>query len=279
MAKRKSLTKKSRFEVFKRDSFTCQYCGRSAPGVVLRVDHIHPVAKGGTNEVANLITACFDCNVGKSDRLLSDNSELAKQHAELARLQDRRNQLEMLKTWRAECAKVASEACQMPVDVIERAFDCKVGDYGRSVLGRLIKKHGIEEVIAATDIACEQYQDSEVAMKKIPGIIRTRKLDRELPGLSRHHYIVGILRNRGLYFDYRRVREFTEWFVIREIDVEELESAAKQARNWTQFVESVRQILKNDLATEAMQKRDEFGFATDKLFQYETPEHQDMEAW
>ena len=48
--KRKSLTKKVRFEVFKRDSFTCQYCGRTAPSVILEVDHIKPVCDGGQNE-------------------------------------------------------------------------------------------------------------------------------------------------------------------------------------------------------------------------------------
>lgn len=49
MSKRKSISKKLRFEVFKRDSFTCQYCGKMAPDVVLEVDHINPVASGGEN--------------------------------------------------------------------------------------------------------------------------------------------------------------------------------------------------------------------------------------
>lgn len=57
-----------RFEVFARDNYTCQYCGRKAPDVVLHVDHIVPVSKGGTDEPANLLTACADCNEGKSDR-------------------------------------------------------------------------------------------------------------------------------------------------------------------------------------------------------------------
>lgn len=47
--KRKSISKKLRFEVFKRDKFTCQYCGRKAPDVVLQIDHISPVSKGGKN--------------------------------------------------------------------------------------------------------------------------------------------------------------------------------------------------------------------------------------
>ena len=45
--KRKSITKSVRFEVFKRDGFKCQYCGASAPDVILEVDHIVPVAEGG----------------------------------------------------------------------------------------------------------------------------------------------------------------------------------------------------------------------------------------
>jgi len=69
---RKALSKKTRFEVFKRDAFTCQYCGSHPPSVILHVDHIHPVAEGGTNDQDNLITACQSCNLGKGARLLSD---------------------------------------------------------------------------------------------------------------------------------------------------------------------------------------------------------------
>jgi len=47
MGNRKELSKSIRFEIFKRDSFKCQYCGRMAPEVVLHVDHIKPVAEGG----------------------------------------------------------------------------------------------------------------------------------------------------------------------------------------------------------------------------------------
>jgi 5-methylcytosine-specific restriction endonuclease McrA len=64
---RESISKKLRFEVFKRDSFTCQYCGQKAPDVILEIDHIKPVAKEGTSDILNF--------AGKSDRELSDNSE------------------------------------------------------------------------------------------------------------------------------------------------------------------------------------------------------------
>ena len=79
MSKRKSISKKLRFEVFKRDNFKCQYCGKSAPDVILHVDHIFPVKEGGTNDILNLITSCSDCNLGKGARLLTDKSTLEKQ--------------------------------------------------------------------------------------------------------------------------------------------------------------------------------------------------------
>uniref|UniRef100_A0A6M3MAY5 Putative homing endonuclease n=1 Tax=viral metagenome TaxID=1070528 RepID=A0A6M3MAY5_9ZZZZ len=68
---RKPLSKSLRFEVFKKDNFTCSYCGQKPPEIVLEVDHIVPVSKGGTDEILNLITSCFNCNRGKSDKTLN----------------------------------------------------------------------------------------------------------------------------------------------------------------------------------------------------------------
>ena len=63
-------SKKIRFDVFKRDNFTCQYCGRTPPAVVLELDHVIPKAKGGADSIDNYITACFDCNRGKRNHTL-----------------------------------------------------------------------------------------------------------------------------------------------------------------------------------------------------------------
>lgn len=60
-----SISKKIRFEVFKRDGFICQYCGKTPPEAILEIDHINPKSKKGTNDINNLITSCFDCNRGK----------------------------------------------------------------------------------------------------------------------------------------------------------------------------------------------------------------------
>ena len=76
---RKTISKKTRFEVFKRDSFRCQYCGGSAPDVVLHVDHVTPVSGGGANDIMNLVTSCAQCNAGKGARRLDDRGTLENQ--------------------------------------------------------------------------------------------------------------------------------------------------------------------------------------------------------
>lgn len=60
------VSKRTRFEVLKRDNYTCRYCGGSAPDVVLTVDHVTPVTLGGTDKPENLVAACRDCNAGKA---------------------------------------------------------------------------------------------------------------------------------------------------------------------------------------------------------------------
>lgn len=55
-----------RFRVFQRDGYRCQICGRSAQdGATLEVDHKVPRSKGGSNDIDNLWTLCFECNRGK----------------------------------------------------------------------------------------------------------------------------------------------------------------------------------------------------------------------
>ena len=59
-----SISKRTRYEVMRRDNFTCRYC-RSTEGQ-LTIDHVVPVALGGKDAPDNLVAACRDCNAGKS---------------------------------------------------------------------------------------------------------------------------------------------------------------------------------------------------------------------
>ena len=65
-----SIRPSIRFDVFKRDGFTCAYCGHHPPEATLEVDHILPIAEGGGDDYENLITACWECNRGKGAKML-----------------------------------------------------------------------------------------------------------------------------------------------------------------------------------------------------------------
>lgn len=74
-----------RFAIFRRDSFRCRYCGRSPQdGAVLTLEHLVPISRGGTWDVSNLLTACHECNQGKSNDILTIiEQELLKSSAVL----------------------------------------------------------------------------------------------------------------------------------------------------------------------------------------------------
>lgn len=59
-----AVSKRVRYEVLRRDSNTCRYC--HATDAPLTVDHVVPVALGGSDEPGNLVAACRDCNAGKT---------------------------------------------------------------------------------------------------------------------------------------------------------------------------------------------------------------------
>ena len=63
--------KLTRREVFIRDNFTCQYCGRQSHD--LTIDHIIPRSKGGPHTWENLVSACKPCNHRKGGKSLSQS--------------------------------------------------------------------------------------------------------------------------------------------------------------------------------------------------------------
>lgn len=167
--KRKAISKKLRFEVFKRDSFTCQYCGRKAPDVVLEVDHIKSVAEGGTNTILNLITSCRECNRGKGKKKLSENQTLEKERNELEALQQRKEQLRMMMQWKDELLKLADEQIdyiQKLLLPIEKTFN----ERGRKVIAKQIDRFGFDIIVESAIIAERQYEDLEERIQKLGGI-------------------------------------------------------------------------------------------------------------
>ena len=67
------MTTPTRTNIFKRDKYTCQYCGyHSKNPKKLTIDHIHPKCKGGGTQWTNLTTACSSCNIKKGNKTLKE---------------------------------------------------------------------------------------------------------------------------------------------------------------------------------------------------------------
>jgi hypothetical protein len=248
---RTQIKKSVRFEVFKRDSFACQYCGRKAPDVVLEVDHITPVAAGGENDILNLATSCRDCNAGKSDKKLSESAAVEKRIGQLKDLEERRQQLQMLHDWHMSLVNLDDQA----IDMAQTLWFEAIGDSGstwtqkaRDEVRKLIKRSGFEAVCSGIREASECAMRSSRAdddkdgvtnewFWKIGSVISYQKLKAQDPDAARLLYIRGIVRNRcSLYSG----SEWKALELLRQahglgVPVEWMESTAKAVRNWSEW--------------------------------------------
>lgn len=248
MGERKSIPNKVRFEIFKRDNFTCQYCGKSAPEVVLNVDHIEPVSKGGTNDLYNLITSCFECNNGKRDKRLIDKSVLEKQHNELSILNERKKQIEQLMEWKKELKNFEKNQAEILKEYIEESLITHITDAGLKNINMWLKKYSFEELISATDKAIERYvyKPNEFIFSKIERVAYYTK--NPVPEYVKHsRYAIGILRNRGLYFNENVVRELVESWIDASLNIDDLMLIAKTSKNWTEFKTNIIEALECEI--------------------------------
>lgn len=236
MAKRKTIGKKIRFEIFKRDSFKCQYCGASAPDVILEIDHVIPVSKGGDDDITNLITSCRDCNRGKSDVELSDNSIVLMQKKQLEELNEKRIQLEMMIEWRQELKSIDDEIVDTLACEFEELTDCTVNETGKKSIKKWLKKYSYMDISDAIEKSVENYEDYQVAFSKIPSIIYWTKNPQD-ETMKKLYYIRGIMRNRFSYIDEHLAITILKKAYEKSGDSEELKDIVLAANNWTNWKE------------------------------------------
>jgi hypothetical protein len=263
---RKGIPKSVRFEVLKRDSFSCQYCGASAPDAVLHIDHIDPVANSGDNHITNLITSCEGCNLGKSDKALSDDSAVKKAKNQLDQLQERREQLEMMMEWQRGLRNLADDAVSQLCSYWEDlAPGYLVNSNGKKNIKKWTRAFSIPEITSAMDIAAEQYleikhgsgvtsESWEKAFGKISGICRTNRESKDDPDLRELYYIRGILRNRLSYFDNAQALQYLKNARSWGVDLDTIKSIAYQTRSWTSFKCDIGEAIEE---TEAWQNEQE----------------------
>jgi len=69
----KQAVRLSRKNIYERDKYTCQYCGKKPPLKKLNIDHVHPRSKGGRNSWTNLVCSCIACNSKKDNMTLAES--------------------------------------------------------------------------------------------------------------------------------------------------------------------------------------------------------------
>jgi hypothetical protein len=181
MAKRRSTGKRIRFDVFCRDGFTCQYCGRRPPEVVLELDHIHPHSQGGSDEELNLVTSCEDCNRGKSDRVLAEHP--ARPDADLRYLEAQQEIVEARRFLQAKEQRdaIIGDVLTALREEWEQLFPSNKApdDF---TFRALLSDYAVTEVHEAMKIAASRHRWKSIGWQQdivnyIWGILRTR--DRE----------------------------------------------------------------------------------------------------
>ncbi len=166
---RKPISQKVRFGIFKRDLFVCQYCGKTPPAVVLEVDHIVPVSKGGANDTDNLLTACFDCNRGKGAEVLSVAPETVAAKAEA--LTEKQAQMRAYNRLRKQAAKMEEASVDEVEELFRRTFDgFRFAPKFRESVRVFISQIGIDGVCWSMSRACSRIRDKDDALKYFCGI-------------------------------------------------------------------------------------------------------------
>ena len=224
MAKRVALSKSLWFEVFKRDLFTCQYCGRKAPDVILEVDHIKPVSKGGDNSIENLVTACWDCNRGKGAKKLSDLSEVEKSRKQLEEIQARKNMIDMIFQWKESLHNQYDDS----VERINKIFEEKTGfsftgTFSAKVKGG-VKKFGLDIMLDAIYIAIDRYYDgdsegADKALSMLLGVATNLYNTENNPIKSSITHIKNLLKRNCKDFNEKRFYiKFPQWYNLNDKD-------------------------------------------------------------
>lgn len=254
-SRRKPITPKTRFEVFKRDGFQCQYCGASAPDVLLEVDHIVAVVNGGENDLMNLITSCETCNRGKGKRKLSDDSALQKQRRQLQDENERRVQIEMMARWRAEQKSTLQHETDVAVDQVNdglQVFGRSLNERGRQSLRKSVKKFGLKNVLMAVDAAEEQdSRDPEHFLSSVHKFASVNRACEKRPNFRDALYIRGTLRKICRYWSQSIGWEALPVLehLLLDYSKEQLLDLAfypKRVKSWEEYHERVIKLLEAD---------------------------------
>jgi hypothetical protein len=186
---RATLSKRLRFEIFKRDNFRCKYCGSSPTVRPLHVDHVVPVVEGGTDDPENLVTSCEPCNLGKAAVPLD-----AKRHAnavgELTEAQSEHG--DQIRAWieaQRDREAAREDLREMLCERWEKLAECRVPSRLDLRFVAMAEEFGVERLREAFSIIGDKGIYGQDAAKYLGGILRNWRVPKtRLPTISAEPY-------------------------------------------------------------------------------------------
>lgn len=159
--------------------------------MILEVDHIKPIAEGGTDEFVNLVTSCRDCNRGKGKTLLSKNDEVKKQQSKLIELAEKTEQSEMMLDWRMELELALNTQVEKLCDIITQKTGFPISIEDEVLVKKLLNQFSVKEVIQGIEAAYTRYFDGsinsfDVFLNKIGGICFNKRRDKENGNIQKY---------------------------------------------------------------------------------------------
>ena len=184
----------------------------------------------------NLITSCFDCNSGKGARQLSDNTIIQKQYNELEKLNERREQLEMMIEWRKSLECLQNTELEYFDNVLSDKFNKSLSDHGKKKVAAMIKKYSLNELLTIIDIIQEK-DIKENIIDTMEKWARVREGEKDKPYLKEMFYIRKILDNKFelSQYDKGKILKVLEDRILNDYNIEWLKECAKECSSLWQF--------------------------------------------
>lgn len=146
--------------------------------MILHIDHIIPVSKGGQDEIENLLTACADCNLGKATRIVGESPLRSRKNEE--ELQERFDQLKAFYHLQKKMASLKEESVDDIDDYWNEVWpQMRFTPTGRSSIKVFLKIFTPDEIKDAIDISL-RMKDAGSAFKYMCGVLHKRRKEREL---------------------------------------------------------------------------------------------------
>jgi len=153
-----------------RDGFRCTYCGKTSSQKELEVDHIIAKCRGGSDDLENLTTACYDCNQGKSAQLLIDPENLNSDLSTLIQKSEN-NFKEKFPKLDLDEIKLKEKALMfcfyLVLKVNSPKLEAKSRDLVVSRMSCLIRKHHPLYLFRAIDWAVDKYIPKQPDMSNV----------------------------------------------------------------------------------------------------------------